>query len=146
MHDFVAMEPGFRVRDFYARPDLMVPASLEVQSRYGLDVANLIYDMYNVEVEGLGQRVSYPAVGMPDVDRREPLVREVTDLAQIRSPTSGLQAVSQWSSRCWSIPKTDRNRSGDPVLRTFFAGRQRARHRAISDRHLHPTRIRTSAS
>src|SRR5512138_3716104 len=49
MHEFVAAELGILRRIFFRRPDVMVPAMLEVQARYGLDVASLTYDVYNIE-------------------------------------------------------------------------------------------------
>jgi hypothetical protein len=86
MHEFVAAQCGIPRQEFFTRPELMVPAMLEVQTRYGLDVASITYDVYDIEAEALGQKIRWSAAGMPDIDRDTPLVRDRADLARIRTP------------------------------------------------------------
>jgi uroporphyrinogen-III decarboxylase len=86
MHDFVAEYCGIPRREFFARPDLLVPATLEVQARFGLDVAAVTYDVYNIEAEALGQPIRWSDAGMPDIDRDAPLIREREDLWRLRTP------------------------------------------------------------
>jgi uroporphyrinogen-III decarboxylase len=86
MHDFVAEQCGIPRREFFARPELLVPATLEVQARFGLDVAAVTYDVYNIEAEALGQRIRWSDAGMPDIDREVPLIRDPDDLARLRTP------------------------------------------------------------
>jgi uroporphyrinogen-III decarboxylase len=86
MHDFVAEHCGIPRREFFARPDLLVPATLEVQARFGLDVAAVTYDVYNIEAEALGQRIRWSDAGMPDIDRGAPLIRSRDDLALLQTP------------------------------------------------------------
>ncbi|MEW5718831.1 MAG: uroporphyrinogen decarboxylase family protein [Chloroflexota bacterium] len=86
MHEFVAAQLKIPGEIFYTRPDLMVPAMLEAQTQYGLDVASLTFDVYNIEAEALGQRVIFTDANMADVDRSAPLVREHSDLARIKTP------------------------------------------------------------
>ena len=86
MHEFVAAELGIPRRDFFTNPNISVPAILEVQSRYGLDVASVTYDVYNIEAEALGQLIRWTESGMPDLDRNAPRIRNKEDLTRIRTP------------------------------------------------------------
>lgn len=86
MHEFVAAQCAIPRREFFTRPDLLVTATLEVQARFGLDVAAVTYDVYNIEAEALGQRIRWSEAGMPDIDRDVPLVRHRDDLLRIRTP------------------------------------------------------------
>jgi uroporphyrinogen-III decarboxylase len=86
MHEFVAAECAVPRREFFTRPEIMVPAMLEVQTRYGLDVASITYDVYNIEAEALGQKLRWSEAGMPDIDREMPFIRDRADLPRIRTP------------------------------------------------------------
>jgi uroporphyrinogen-III decarboxylase len=86
MHEFALAELGIPPAEFYTRADLLVPASLEIQQRYGIDVAFIDYDVYNIEAEALGQRVIFSDENMPDVDRSAPLITGEGDLRKIRTP------------------------------------------------------------
>jgi len=86
MHEFAAAQLKIPGEIFYTRPDIMVPAELEIQSRFGLDVASLTFDVVHIEAEALGQRVIFTDANMADVDRSMPLVREHSDLARIKTP------------------------------------------------------------
>ena len=86
MHDFAAQELGIPGEVFYTRPDILVPALLEVEARYKLDIASITYDVYNIEAEGLGQKLLFNESGVPDIDRSQPLIRAPEDLSLIRTP------------------------------------------------------------
>jgi hypothetical protein len=86
MHEFVARQAGIPGKIFYTRPEIMVPAMLQVQAEYGLELAALTYDVYNIEAEGLGQKLLYSEANMPDIDRSQPLIRDSTDLHFIKTP------------------------------------------------------------
>ena len=95
MHEFVAAQCGIPRREFFTRPEIMVPAMLEVQSRFGLDVASVTYDVYNIEAEALGQKIRWCQAGMPDIDREAPLIRGRDDLSRIRTPDFDSVAACQ---------------------------------------------------
>jgi uroporphyrinogen-III decarboxylase len=95
MHEFVAEQCGIPRKEFFTRPDILVPATLEVQARFGLDVAAVTYDVYNIEAEALGQRIRWTEAGMPDIDRTAPLIRDRDDLARIRTPDFDSQPACQ---------------------------------------------------
>lgn len=86
MHDFAAAQLRISSRIFYTQPEIMVPALLQIQSDFGLDVASITYDVYNIEAEGLGQNLIFSDDTMPDIDRRQPLIRDCSDLASIETP------------------------------------------------------------
>ncbi len=86
MHEFVAEQLKIPRRDFFTDPEIMVPAMLNVEADYGLDAPSVTFDVYNIEAEGLGQRLVWGDTFMPDVDRREMLIRGRDDLSTIRTP------------------------------------------------------------
>lgn len=86
LHEFAMAQLGVPAQEFYTRPDLLVPGILEVQKRYGIDVPSVGFDVYNIEAEALGQKVVFPERSVPDIDRRQPLIREPSDLERIRTP------------------------------------------------------------
>jgi uroporphyrinogen decarboxylase len=86
LHEFAAAETGVTPEKFYTDPVTLVSNSLEVMEAYGIDVPVLDYDVYNIEAEALGQEVVYSEMGMPDVNRTKPLIRDRRDLEKIRTP------------------------------------------------------------
>jgi hypothetical protein len=86
LHEFAAEYLGIPRREFFTRPDLSVPALLQAQQDFGIDVASVTCDVYNIEAEALGQELVWIDGCMPDVDRSKPLVRDRADLARIRTP------------------------------------------------------------
>lgn len=86
MHEFVAERLRIPRREFFSRPEIMVPASLEVQAEYGLDVPSVTFDVYNIEAEALGQKLVWGDASMPDVNRAEILIRGRDDLDRIKTP------------------------------------------------------------
>ena len=89
MHEFAMKELGIPAKKFYTTPEILAAATLEVQEKYGIDVPVLDYDVYNIEVEALGQEIKYSEHDMPDVDRTKPLIRDRDDLKKIRTPDFG---------------------------------------------------------
>jgi uroporphyrinogen decarboxylase len=86
MHEFVAEHLGIPRQEFITHPEIMVPAMLEVQAEYDIDVASITYDVYNIEAEGLGQKLVWGDASLPDIDRSEMLIRNRDDLSRIRTP------------------------------------------------------------
>jgi uroporphyrinogen-III decarboxylase len=86
MHEFVMKELDVNAKKFYTTPETLVTGTLEVCEKYGIDVAFLDYDVYNIEAEAIGQGIIYSDSGMPDVDRSRPLIRGRDDLKKIKTP------------------------------------------------------------
>jgi len=86
LHEFASKQLKVSPKKFYTTPELLVRGTLEVTAAYGIDVAVLDYDVYNIEAEALGQEIIYSDKFMPDVNRTRPLIREKSDLKKIRTP------------------------------------------------------------
>jgi uroporphyrinogen-III decarboxylase len=86
MHEFAMAELGFPAKEFYTTAEILTPATLEVAERYGIDLAYVDYDCYNIEAEALGQKIVFADGQMPDVDRSAPLITGPDDLGKIRTP------------------------------------------------------------
>jgi hypothetical protein len=86
MHEYAVARAGIQPRDFYSRPEFMVPALLEAHVHLGLKVASLTFDVYNIEAEALGQAILFTESGLPDIDRAHPLIKGPGDLARIHTP------------------------------------------------------------
>jgi hypothetical protein len=86
IHEFVASRKGIPNKVFYTQADERVSAMLEVQAEFGLDVASINHDVYNIEAEGIGQPLILSDECMPDIDRSRMLIREKDDLAKIKTP------------------------------------------------------------
>jgi uroporphyrinogen-III decarboxylase len=86
MHEFAMSELGYNAREFYTTPEILIPGTLQIQEKYGIDVPIIEYDVYNIEAEALGQEIVYADDHMPDVDRTKPLIRDHSDLEKIKTP------------------------------------------------------------
>jgi uroporphyrinogen-III decarboxylase len=86
LHEFAMKEIRASAQEFYTNPELLATATLETHEKYGIDVPNLDYDVYNIEAEAIGQAMKYGKTDMPDVDRTRPLIRDRDDLNKIRIP------------------------------------------------------------
>ncbi len=86
MHEFVMHELGIPAKTFYTTPEILTPGSLEIAERLGLDAGFVDYDVYNIEAEGLGQKIVYFEKEIPDVDRGTPLITGPENLNKIRTP------------------------------------------------------------
>jgi len=86
MHEFAAEQLQIPRREFFTKPETLVPALLQVQAEYGIDAASITFDVYNIEAEGLGQKIVWSDAFMPDVDRTEMLIQNRSDLSRIRTP------------------------------------------------------------
>lgn len=86
MHEFVAAQAGVPPERFYSDAAAYMPAMLQTQAEYGLDVANITYDIYNIEAEALGQKLILSETGMLEIDRSRPLIEDTDDLALIATP------------------------------------------------------------
>lgn len=69
---------------FFSDPTALTEIQLLVTEYYGFDLPYLIWDVYNIEAEALGQRLKHPPFTMPDIDQTNPLIRSEGDLDKIR--------------------------------------------------------------
>jgi uroporphyrinogen-III decarboxylase len=86
MNEHVVTLCGGTMREAYTDAKRLVEMNLALFEYYRLDLPGFYYDLYNIEAEALGQRLTWEADRMPDIDRRMPLIREPADLDRLRPP------------------------------------------------------------
>ncbi|MCP4415466.1 MAG: hypothetical protein GY805_02515 [Chloroflexi bacterium] len=86
IHQLAFQEMGVNARDFYSQARLMTLGSLEICQKYGLDLAFVDYDVYNIEAEALGQTMIWHDDGTPDTDPTNPMICGPDDLGKIKTP------------------------------------------------------------
>jgi uroporphyrinogen-III decarboxylase len=86
MHELAMKESGANAKKFYTTPEVLVTSTLELMEKFCLDVPYIVYDVYNIEAEALGQKILYSDNGIPDIDRSQPLIRDKDDLKKIKTP------------------------------------------------------------
>jgi len=69
---------------FFSDPEALTEIVLLVTEYYGFDLPYLIWDVYNIEAEALGQRLKHPPFTMPDIDQTDPLIKYEKDLDKIK--------------------------------------------------------------
>ena len=77
---------GGDMREAYTNAAKFVEMNLAVFEYYQLDIPKFQYDVYNIEAEALGQRLTWEPDRMPDIDRSNPLLRQHSDLDRLRPP------------------------------------------------------------
>lgn len=86
VHELAMKESGLDAEDFFSNPQALVSSILSTVHKYDLDVPFLDYDIYNIEVEAIGQKIIYSRHHPPDVDRTDPLIKGRNDLKKIQTP------------------------------------------------------------
>jgi uroporphyrinogen-III decarboxylase len=86
IHEFAVQELGVAPTEFYSSPAWLTDGNLAVFQKYGLDLAYVDYDVYNIEAEALGQKLHWPERGTPVTDDSTPLVAGPDDLQKIKTP------------------------------------------------------------
>ncbi|OHD71085.1 MAG: hypothetical protein A2177_00295 [Spirochaetes bacterium RBG_13_68_11] len=89
MHEFAMGWTGSDSSSFYTRADLLASGIIRTAEQFGFDVPSLGYDVYNIELEALGQPLVFPAGSSPVSAAGSILVRSRADLANLRLPTPG---------------------------------------------------------
>ena len=85
-NDHTAHLAGVSLQRFFTDAEVFTRVQLLVSEYYNLDVPINFWDVYNVEAEAMGQEIEYPANGLPDVNRRKPLIASPADLDRITPP------------------------------------------------------------
>ena len=72
-----AMErAGLPARRFFSEPRAFVHASFNLAKWLGVDSWSPVFDFYNIELEALGQSLIWREKSEPDVDTRDPLIKD----------------------------------------------------------------------
>ncbi|MBW2283645.1 MAG: hypothetical protein JRF65_03475 [Deltaproteobacteria bacterium] len=85
-HHHSARLAGIAAPLFFTDASAFARTQLMVTAYYGFDAPNNLWDVYNIEAEAMGQKMVYPPDGIPDVDRRQPLIGSRSDLDRLRAP------------------------------------------------------------
>ena len=95
------------MREAYTNAAKFVEMNLAVFEYYQLDIPGFYYDIYNIEAEALGQRLTWEPDRMPDIDRSNPLIRQHSDLDRLRPPDFRKKArmpfVLEVIRRCYDV-------------------------------------------
>ena len=86
IHELAMKESGLDAPEFFSDPQCLVSSILSTAHKYGLDVPFIDYDVYNIEIEAIGQKIIYSKQNPPDVDRTDPLIKNRHDLKKIKTP------------------------------------------------------------
>ncbi len=86
IHELAMAESGLTGKSFYRNAKNLVYGILKTTKKYGLDAPCVDFDVYNIEAEGIGQRIIYRKNGVPDADRSNPLIKDKDDLRKIKTP------------------------------------------------------------
>ncbi len=92
MSEFAMGYLGANGRDFFSNPEMFVEGNLRVSAELGFDVADLIWDVYDIECEAVGGKMSWFDELSPAINNTDPLIKTEKDLAKLKAPdpyTSG---------------------------------------------------------
>ena len=101
IHEFAMVKAGFNPPEFYTDPQKLVYGLLEVHKKYGLDAPYVDYDVYNIEAQGLGQRIIFKNDGVPDIDRSDYLIKSPDDLKKITKPNFKKDGRFPFAIKCY---------------------------------------------
>ena len=109
-NDQSAQLAGISSERFFTDAQTFAKVQLLIAEYYQVDVPINFWDVYNLEAESLGQKVVYPAGGIPDIDRTKPLIGTPADLDRIAPPDpykSGRLPWLQQVKNYFEIPKRE---------------------------------------
>jgi hypothetical protein len=96
-NDHSAHLAGVSSRRFFTDAMTFVRVQLLVTEYYRFDVISNFWDVYNIEAEALGQEVVYPSNGIPDTDRKRPLIGSPSDLDRLSPPDPYTSGRMPWA-------------------------------------------------
>lgn len=71
---------------FVSDAELFFKAQASAASFYQLEKVCLLYDVYNIEAEILGQKLIYKDNLLPSVDMSSPMLKDINDIKEMRKP------------------------------------------------------------
>jgi 5-methyltetrahydrofolate--homocysteine methyltransferase len=86
MAEFCMKHRGINGHKFFSDPEVFVRGNLSVQMEFGLDIPDLVWDVYSVEAEALGGQMAWFDELYPALDNTNPVIRDEKDLARLKSP------------------------------------------------------------
>jgi uroporphyrinogen-III decarboxylase len=92
MHEFSMAWTGRRAGEFYTDPNILVEGIIKTAEDFEFDIPALAYDVYNIELEALGQRIEFPDHAAPSALRGSVILSEEAKLSHLRIPNPGVSA------------------------------------------------------
>lgn len=86
MAEFCMRYRDINGRKFFSDPEVFVRGNLSVQQEFGLDVPDMVWDVYSVEAEALGGQMAWFDELYPALDNTNPVIRTEKDLARLKAP------------------------------------------------------------
>ncbi|UCF90594.1 MAG: hypothetical protein JSW39_20200 [Desulfobacterales bacterium] len=115
-NDHSARLAGIDSRRFFTDAPIFARTQLLVSAYYGFDAPSNTWDVYNIEAEAMGQKIVYPADGLPDVDRTQPLIDTPARLDHVRIPDPYRSGRMPWVHQ---VNKIYQELTGKPA-RVYF--------------------------
>jgi 5-methyltetrahydrofolate--homocysteine methyltransferase len=100
MAEFCMKHRGINGRKFFSDPEVFVRGNLDVQQEFGLDIPDMVWDVYSVEAEALGGQMAWFDELYPALDNTNPVVRNEKDLAKLKSPDPLKTGRMPWVLEC----------------------------------------------
>jgi len=86
MSEFAMAYQGINGHDFFANPEIFVEGNLRTCAELGFDVADTLWDVYDIECEALGGQMSWFDELSPAINNTDPLIKTEKDLAKLKLP------------------------------------------------------------
>ncbi|MDH3580141.1 MAG: cobalamin-dependent protein [Hyphomicrobiales bacterium] len=86
MSEFCMAYQGINGKEFYSNPEVFVEGNLRTSAELGFDVADLIWDVYDIECEATGGKMSWFDELSPAINNTVPLISTEKDLAKLTPP------------------------------------------------------------
>ena len=103
MAEFCMKHRGINGKKFFTDPEVFVRGNLSVQQEFGLDIPDMVWDVYSVEAEALGGQMAWFDELYPALDNTTPVIRTEKDLARLKSPDPLKAGRMPWVLECLQI-------------------------------------------
>ncbi|MBM3952301.1 MAG: hypothetical protein FJ311_12715 [Rhodospirillales bacterium] len=100
MAEFCMKHLGINGKKFFSDPEVFVRGNLDVQREFGLDIPDMVWDVYSVEAEALGGQMAWFDELYPALDNTVPVIRNEKDLARLKAPDPLKTARMPWVLEC----------------------------------------------
>ncbi|MBM3732626.1 MAG: hypothetical protein FJW24_04015 [Acidimicrobiia bacterium] len=100
MAEFCMKHLGINGKKFFSDPEVFVRGNLDVQQEFGLDIPDMVWDVYSVEAEALGGQMAWFDELYPALDNTVPVIRNEKDLARLKAPDPLKTARMPWVLEC----------------------------------------------
>ncbi len=86
MSEFAMAYQGINGHEFFANPEVFVEGNLRTSAELGFDVADMLWDVYDIECEATGGKMSWFDELSPAINNTVPLISTEKDLASLTPP------------------------------------------------------------